>query len=89
MHQLTKDPHQVQGGAGPTASSPKRDLQGPQLGRYLDYCSELLSLISKLAALHAERFNDPVVLAAVTEVETMCGSMSNKIWQKITLLEQR
>lgn len=49
-----------------TASSPKQTLSGPELIRYLDYCSEMLSLIGKLAALYVQKFDDPVALAEVT-----------------------
>jgi hypothetical protein len=59
-----------------------------QLGRYLDYCAELLSVVSKLSALYVQDMNDPVVLEAVSEVETLSGGLSSKIWQKITLLER-
>jgi hypothetical protein len=89
MHQLTKDPEHVRSQQADTASSPARVLAPGELGRYLDYCSELLSLASKVAALYMERLNDPVVLAAVNEIETLAGGLSNKIWQKITLLGQR
>jgi len=60
-----------------------------ELGGYLDYCSELLSLTSKLAALYAERFSDSVVLQAVDEVETLTTGLSRKIWQKIMMLDAR
>ncbi|NJD19439.1 MAG: hypothetical protein FIA95_09195, partial [Gemmatimonadetes bacterium] len=50
MHQLTKDPHRITGSAPFTASSPRRELSPQELGRYLDYCSEMVSLTSKLAA---------------------------------------
>ncbi len=89
MHQLTKDPERLRSHQADTASSPARVLSPGELGRYLDYCSELLSLSSKVAALYMERLNDPVVLAAVNEIETLAGGLSNKIWQKITLLGQR
>jgi hypothetical protein len=88
-HQLTKDPDRLLTSRPDTASSPVRNMTREQLGRYLDYCSELLSLTSKLAALYVQDFNDPVVLDAVSEVETLCGGLSSKIWQKITLLEPR
>ena len=58
----------------------------PELGRYLDYCSELLSLTSKIAALFVERFNDPVTLSAVNEIESLTAGLSRKIWQKISML---
>jgi hypothetical protein len=86
MHQLTKDPDRLTFPQPDTRSSPRRELTVPELGRYLDYCSELLSLVSKLAALHAEHLNDPVVLAAVNDLESLTEGLSAKIWQKITLL---
>ena len=87
MHQLTKDPDLVVQSTLPTDASPERTLTGAQLGRYLDYCSELLALISKLAAVLAQHQQDPVVLGAVNEVEVLTSSLSRKIWQKITILE--
>lgn len=88
MHQLTKDPERLLSGRGDTASSPTRTISAPELGRYLDYCSELLSLASKVSALFAQHFTDPVVLAAVNEIEALANGFSNKIWQKITLLDR-
>lgn len=86
MHQLTKDPDQFLADRQDTASSPARPLTPAQLTRYLDYCSEMLSLTGKVAALYAQTLDDPVVLAAVNEVEALCAGLSNKIWQKIVLL---
>ena len=86
MHQLTKDPGPALGQVQPTPSSPERTLSRPQLIRYLDYCSELLSLISKLAALQAQYLQDAVVLEAVTEIESLGAGLSGKIWQKIGIL---
>jgi len=57
-----------------------------ELGRYLDYCSELLSLTSKIAALFVERFDDSVTLSAVNEIESLTSGLSRKVWQKITML---
>ncbi len=87
MHQLTKDPERVLTPTGDTPSSPERSLTRFQLGRYLDYCSELLSITSKLAALHGQEVNDPVVLAAVNDVEELADGLSAKIWQKIMILD--
>ena len=42
---------------------------------------------SKLAALHAQRMNDPVVLDAVNDIEVLAANLSNKIWQKIVILD--
>jgi len=87
MHQLTKDPESVLRPAARTASSPVRSLTRDELARYLDYCSELLALTSKLAALHAQHLQDPVVLDAVNDIESLTADLSRKIWQKITILD--
>lgn len=86
MHQLTKDPERVASRDRSTASSPRRELTSFELSRYLDYCSELLSLISKIAALYAQNLDDPVVLAAVDEVETLTTGLARNIWQKIVII---
>jgi len=56
MHQLTKDPDRAAGRGQSTDSSPARVMSTFELGRYLDYCSELLSLISKIGALYVQDF---------------------------------
>lgn len=86
MHQLTKDPDRYLSGEPDTAASPVRVLSGAGLGRYLDYCSEMLSITSKVAALYAQRLDDAVVLGAVNEIEALTSNLSNKIWQKIVVL---
>jgi hypothetical protein len=88
MHQLTKDPERVLTPGRDTASSPRRaPMTRFELARYLDYCSELLSLTSKLAALYVQRFQDEHVLAAVSDVQTLTNGLSGKIWQKIVILD--
>jgi hypothetical protein len=87
MHQLTKDPEAILSPKMATASSPQRTLTRFELSRYLDYCSELLSLTSKLAALYVQYVRDPVVLNAVNDVETLADGLSQKIWQKILVLD--
>lgn len=88
MHQLTKDPERLLSAPPPTDKSAPADLDAIGLGRYLDYCSELLSLVSKTAALCAEESTDAVVLDTVSEIEALTLGMSRKIWQKISLLHQ-
>jgi len=89
MHQLTKDPSQIlMGSAHPTASSPKRTLTPFLLMRYLDYCSEMLALIGKLAALYPQTIQDRVVLQSVNDIEVLTNGLSRKIWQKIMILEE-
>jgi len=86
MHQLTKDPERLSSLAPPTSASTRNDLAEADLGRYLDYCSELLSLVGKTAALCAQASSDAIVLDTVSEIETLTVGMSRKIWQKISLL---
>lgn len=89
MHQLTKDPEVViTQNYQTTASSPKRIMTAFELTRYLDYCSEALSLISKIAALHIQYFDDSETLAAVSDVEILTDGLSRKIWQKINILDR-
>lgn len=87
MHQLTKDPEQVLHRDIPTPSSPARTLGRHDLARYLEYCSETLALISKLAALHNENIQDAVILEAVNDIESLTDGLSRKVWQKITILD--
>lgn len=85
MHQLTKDPEGFLTHEIATTHSPTKTLTAAQIVRYLDYCSEMLSLIGKLAALYVQKFDDPVALAAVNEVEELTTGLSRKIWQKIMI----
>jgi hypothetical protein len=87
MHQLTKDPERLMG-AVPRDGDRPRPTTGIDLAKYLDFCSELLSLISKIAALLVQHFDDSVVLAGVDEIEGLTTGLSGKIWQKITILER-
>ena len=88
MHQLTKDPERYLVPGPNTESSPTRNLTLFELGRYLDYCAELLSILSKISALWAQAFPETNVLAAVDQVENLATGLSRKIWQKVTLLER-
>lgn len=86
MHQLTKDPERLRPDFQATTESADMRLDRDDLQHYLDYCSELLSLVAKTAALCAEESTDAVVLDTVSTIETMTTEMSAKIWQKISLL---
>lgn len=86
MHQLTKDPQRAAGKLIATASSPASELSPGQLIRYLDYCSEMLSLVGKLAALYLHRSDDAVVLSTVDEIEGLTTGLSRKIWQKLMII---
>jgi hypothetical protein len=87
MHQLTKDPSLVLGRERDTAASPKREMTAFELGRYLDYASEMLSLTGKVGALYAQDLDDPVVVEAVNDIEMLATNLSRKIWQKIAILQ--
>jgi hypothetical protein len=87
MHQLTKDPTELRRTTLLTPSSPKRDMTAFELNRYLDYCSELLSLVSKLASIYAQHFPDGTVVSAINEIEALTTGLSRKIWQKIMILQ--
>ncbi len=86
MHQLTKDPSML--GAARVSSSPERNMSPFELTRYLDYCSEMLSLTAKLAALYAEQNSDPIVVDTVGDIERLTSSMAAQIWQKISMVQQ-
>ena len=92
MHQLTKDPEWVFApgtpSGAPSALLPERRFSRFQLSRYLDYCSEMLSITGKLAALYIQDFDDDVALAAVNEVENLTTGLARKIWQKLMILYQ-
>jgi hypothetical protein len=88
MHQLTKDPRVVLSADVQPAAASGRRMSAPELSRYLDYCTEMLALIAKLAALYAERTQDREVTDAVNEIEDLTSSLGRKIWQKITNLSQ-
>jgi hypothetical protein len=89
MHQLTKDPERLQASArNDTASSPKRDMTPFQLTRYLDYSSEVLAILSKVAAIYVQRFNDTDTARAAGDIEDLTIGLSRNIWQKIMILDQ-
>ncbi len=83
MHQLTKDPDRWS-----AAEADEDALATPDLIRYLNFCSDLLAVISKAAALHVQDFDDSATLAAVNEIENLTAGLSRKIWQKIMILDR-
>ncbi|MFM9959705.1 MAG: hypothetical protein ACKV2Q_00570 [Planctomycetaceae bacterium] len=88
LHQLTKDPEPLLLGGPPTSSSPQRTLTPFELSRYLDYASEMLSMISKTAAIYVQEFPDAVALDAVDEITSLTNGLTRNIWQKIMLLDR-
>jgi len=70
----------------PTPNSPRQELSRYELGRYLNYCSEMLSLAGKLGFLYVQNFHDPVANDSVNNLEDLTTGLSRKIWQKIIIL---
>jgi hypothetical protein len=87
MHHLAKDPERVTGTLGPSAESVDAELSAADLAKYLSYCCEMLALLGKAAALHAEETDDAVVLDTVAEVETLTNGIASRIWQKMRQLQ--
>lgn len=85
LHQLSKDPEEL---VEPAHEGTHERLTPLQMARYLDYSSELLALASKIAALYVQRFDDAATLAAAGDVETLTVGLSQKIWQKINILNR-
>lgn len=86
MHQLTKDPERLSASFRPTSASVDEHMSAMDMANYLDYCSELLSLVGKAAALLGEDTTDGPLLATVSDIESLTTGMSRKIWQKVALL---
>ena len=86
MHQLTKDPERTLGSPLVTPHSPTTRMNRFELVRYLDYCSEMLSLTAKVGVLYVQRFHDPVALASANDLESLTVGLSRKIWQKIAIV---
>lgn len=88
MHQITKDPDRLAANARGDTTVAKRPQNPAELIRYLDSCTDMLALISKIAALYVQRFDDPVTLSAVNDVESLTTGLSRKIWQKIMIFDR-
>lgn len=86
MDQLTKDPSKFIVVAN-TPSSPPIELSEFEMTRYLDYCSEMVSLTSKVAVLFGQSLEDRAVADVVSDIEHVSAGLSHKIWQKISMLQ--
>lgn len=85
MHQLTKDPALITS-EFTTPASPVRNMSAFELNRYLDYCSELLALTGKLAAVFGQSINDSEVISSANAIELLTTNLARKVWQKIRSL---
>jgi hypothetical protein len=89
MHQLAKDPEGLARRAPVLSEGPKQTTKTLyDLNRYLNYCNELLAIVSKVAAIYVQNFPDAQTVAAVDQIEMLCSGLSQKISQKIIVLEQ-
>jgi hypothetical protein len=86
MHQLAKDPDRLGEPDGPTTGG--QPMSAETMGRYLHYCTELLALVSKIGHLYVQDFPDATALAAVDQCEGLATGLSQKIWQKIMVLDR-
>lgn len=89
MHQLTKDPSMTDAHQNRTKNSPERSMSEFELQRYLDYCSEMFSLIGKIAALFSEKLPEPEIVSAANDIEDLCTGLSRKVWQKMVFLDKK
>lgn len=83
MHQLTKDPKIPGVEPVDTPSSPRRTFDDFQLARYLDYCTEMLALLGKIATLYAQSSTDREVTSVVNDIEVLTSGLTRQIWDKI------
>jgi hypothetical protein len=87
MHQLAKDPDRLGDPTNPVEVA-DRKATADDLGRYLHFCTELLALVSKVGQLYVQDFPDTTAVTAVDHFEALATGLSNKIWQKIMILDQ-
>jgi len=52
------------------------------------YCSELLALLSKVAIVYVQHFDDVETLKTAGDVEDLTVGLSRNIWQKIMILDR-
>jgi hypothetical protein len=89
MHQVSKDPEGLVRRGPVLSEAPAQSTKSLfELNRYLNYCNELLTITSKIAALYVQRFPDVSAVAAVDQIEALCSGLSQKIMQKILVLEE-
>lgn len=86
LHQINKDPGLDD--VVPPQNDRRTVRSDTELAYYLDYSGDLLSIVGKLAAYYAQNLQDRVVLDAVTEIETLTSTLSNKLWLKILVLRE-
>jgi len=87
MHQITKDPgleHIIPVSEG--MEDHRTVKSDAQLALYLDFSSDMLSIVGKMASLYAKSLHDRTVLDAVNEIESLSNGLCSKLWQKIMII---
>ena len=87
MHQLAKNPDRLEHPTQPVSVS-GRPMDANAMGRYLHYCTELLAVVSKVGQLYVQDFPDATAQTAVDHFEGLATGLSNKIWQKLMILDR-
>jgi hypothetical protein len=88
MHQVAKEPEglvRLDPKSPEAARFTTKNLY--DLNRYLNYCNEMLAIISKIAALYVQDFPDAATVTVVDQVESLCSGLSERIWQKLMVLD--
>jgi hypothetical protein len=87
MHQLSKAPERIG-----TEDGPKMDsgalMTTEEVRAYLNYCTELLAILSKIGQLYVQEFPDAPAGAAADQFENLATGLTGKIWQKIMILDR-
>lgn len=87
VHQLAKDPTQIGRGSDSLLVAGKA-LGADEMRLYLVACTGLLAVASKLGQLYVQDFPDPSAVAAVDQFENLANGLSNKVWQKLMVLDR-
>jgi hypothetical protein len=87
MHQLSKAPERIGSDDGPKMDSGKL-MTAEEVRAYLNYCTELLAILSKIGQLYVQDFPDAPAGAAVDQFENLATGLTGKIWQKIMILDR-
>jgi hypothetical protein len=87
MHQLTKDSALLGRPDGPQMPSGAL-MTATDISAYLHYCTALLLLLSKIGHLYVQDFADAPALAAVDQFEGLTTGLTQKIWQKLMILDR-
>ncbi len=87
MHQLAKDPEYITP-SGQAILYSGEQMTADSMALYLNYCTELLALISKIGQLYVQGFPDGTALAAADQFENLATGLSQKIWQKLMILDR-